>query len=184
MPAEHELRWTHRLTLDGNGAPNLCNFYYRVMPRLTKGIATPFRMDRQAAQQDETPVYKALRGALVNTLIREGRGRGSRYRWPAEKIWDVLNLAEPDETVVSPPGLVEVGDKVGEKHVAVTEFMTPNQRQILALITIDSRISARELAEKVGISSRKVEGNISKLKALGYLRRNGSAKGGQWEIVT
>ena len=100
------------------------------------------------------------------------------------KIRDVLNLAEPDETVASPPGLVEVGDKVGEKHVAVTEFMTPNQRQILALITIDSRISARELAEKVGISSRKVEGNISKLKALRYLRRNGSAKGGQWEIVT
>ena len=69
MSADPEVRWTHRLTLDGKWAPNLFNFYYRVIPRLTEGIATPFRMDQQATRQDETHVHEALREALVNTLI-------------------------------------------------------------------------------------------------------------------
>ena len=362
LSADREVRWTHRLTLDGKWAPNLFNFYFRVIPRLTEGIATPFRMDQHATRQDETHVHEALREALVNTLIhadhqssrpitvikradtfifqnpgmlripveqalkggvsdprnpalmklfqllglgeragsgfqkimrawreqhwlqpliaedstlemtriqlplasmipadverelrtlvgasysqldelnrvilmlahrfggvgnenvqqyrlehpreigerlasltaagwldREGRGRGTRYRWPVEKVRDLLNLAEPDSAIASPPEPVmvgdrvgdkvgdRVGDRVGEKQDVTAELLSPNQRQILVLIATDSRISARELAEKIGISSRKVEGNISKLKALGHLRRTGSAKGGQWEILT
>lgn len=69
MSADREVRWTLRLTLDGTWAPNLFNFYYLVMPCLTVGIATPFRLDQQATRQGETHVHEALREALVNTLI-------------------------------------------------------------------------------------------------------------------
>jgi len=44
-------------------------------------------------------------------------------------------------------------------------------------------VSARELAEIAGISSRKIEENIKKLKALGMVKRIGPAKGGHWEIM-
>ena len=72
------------------------------------------------------------------------------------------------------------GEKVGEK---VGESLTPNQKRILSLLRQNTRLSARELAEKVGISSRKIEQNIAKLKESGSLRRIGPAKGGYWEVL-
>ncbi len=42
-------------------------------------------------------------------------------------------------------------------------------------------ISAKDLSEKIGISSRKIETNIAILKNKGFLKRVGSAKGGYWE---
>ena len=44
-------------------------------------------------------------------------------------------------------------------------------------------MSAKELAEHVGISSRKIEQNIAKLKQWGLLKRIGPAKGGHWELA-
>jgi ATP-dependent DNA helicase RecG len=35
----------------------------------------------------------------------------------------------------------------------------------------------------VGISKRKIEENIRKLKKLGFLKRIGSTKGGHWEVA-
>ena len=73
-----------------------------------------------------------------------------------------------------------LGKKVGKK---VGEKLTPNQRRILLLLEKNERLSARELALDVGISSRKIEQNIAKLKELGFLRRIGPAKGGHWEVL-
>lgn len=42
--------------------------------------------------------------------------------------------------------------------------------------------SARELSGLIGISQRKIEGNIAKLKAMGMLERIGSPKKGEWRI--
>jgi len=39
------------------------------------------------------------------------------------------------------------------------------------------------LAEEVGISSRKIEENIARLKEFGILRRIGPTKGGSWEVL-
>ena len=68
------------------------------------------------------------------------------------------------------------GEKVGEK-------LTRNQQSIIQEIIHNPYVSARELSEIVGISSRKIEENIRKLKAQGVLRRIGPAKGGHWEVI-
>ena len=73
-----------------------------------------------------------------------------------------------------------VGEKVGEK---VGEDLTENQKRILELLRLNPRMPARQLAEHVGISSRKIEQNIAKLKGLGLLKRMGPAKGGRWEVL-
>jgi ATP-dependent DNA helicase RecG len=44
-------------------------------------------------------------------------------------------------------------------------------------------MAAREVAQHIGISSRKVEENIAKLKALKLLKRIGPAKGGYWQVT-
>ena len=70
----------------------------------------------------------------------------------------------------------KVGEKGGEK-------LTRNQQTIIQEITDNPDISARELAEIVGITSRKIEENIKKLKNMGLLKRIGPVKGGYWEIT-
>jgi ATP-dependent DNA helicase RecG len=77
-------------------------------------------------------------------------------------------------------GSEKVGEKVGER---VGDKLTANQQRIIELISAFSTISARELAEKVGISPRKVEENIAKLRLKGFLKRVGPDKGGHWEIT-
>jgi ATP-dependent DNA helicase RecG len=69
LSADPEQRWTYRLTIDGEWAPNLFNFYYRIYTRLSENLELPFRLDKYAVRAGETHVHEALREALVNTLI-------------------------------------------------------------------------------------------------------------------
>jgi ATP-dependent DNA helicase RecG len=69
----------------------------------------------------------------------------------------------------------KVGDKVGDK-------LTENQRKILTSISENPCITASELASVVGISKRKIEENIAKLKAKGLLDRIGADNGGYWQV--
>lgn len=87
----------------------------------------------------------------------------------------------------------KVGDKVGEtsekkvgrkgRKKGSEESLTPNQRRILSLLRQNGLLTARELAEEVGISSRKIEQNIARLKESGTLRRIGPDRGGSWEVL-
>ena len=65
----------------------------------------------------------------------------------------------------------------------VTDRVTDNQKKIMALITEDSRISTSLLAEKVGISQRKIKENLKKLKDSGMVERQGSEKKGHWLVT-
>lgn len=69
----------------------------------------------------------------------------------------------------------KVGEKVGEKT-------TKNQQLMLNLMTQNPAITAKEMSEKVGISSRKIEDNLKKLKQMGLIHRIGSFKGGHWQV--
>src|SRR5690554_772143 len=64
----------------------------------------------------------------------------------------------------------------------VTDKVTDNQQKILEQIEQDSYITTRKMAEAVGISQRKIKGNIQILKEKGLLERIGPAKGGYWKI--
>lgn len=98
LSADPEVRWTYRLTVDGTWAPNLFNFYYRVMPRLVDGIDTPFRMDRHATRLDETHVHEALREALVNTLVHADH----------QSSLSITVIKQVDAFIFRNPGLLRV----------------------------------------------------------------------------
>ncbi len=74
----------------------------------------------------------------------------------------------------------KVVDKVVDK---VIETMSVNQGKIIELIKKNTFISANKLSIEIGISQRKVQENIQKLKELNKLKRIGPDKGGHWEIV-
>jgi len=71
----------------------------------------------------------------------------------------------------------EVGNTVGNK----VGNLTDNQIMIIELMKVNSKISAKKLAEEVGISIRKIEENISKLKKLDIINRVGGTRG-YWEV--
>jgi len=54
----------------------------------------------------------------------------------------------------------------------------------MELILKNNKITAQRLAREIGISQRKIEENISKLKATGILKRIGPAKGGHWQVLS
>lgn len=74
----------------------------------------------------------------------------------------------------------KVGDKVGEEKEVV--YLSTNQHRILELLAMNSRLSATELSENLGISKRKIETNLAVLKGKGFLERIGSPKSGYWKI--
>jgi len=81
----------------------------------------------------------------------------------------------------------KVVDKVVEKVVdkvvdKVGERLAINQQKIIELIEKEPSISARKLSGLIGISQRKIQENIAKLKAMGILERMGPDKGGTWRI--
>jgi len=71
----------------------------------------------------------------------------------------------------------KVGNRVGNKVGNLTE----NQQKILKQISLNNKISATKLSEIIGISTRKVEENLSKLKTQKILKRINGTRG-YWEI--
>lgn len=55
--------------------------------------------------------------------------------------------------------------------------------KIILLVKEKPSISAKEIAEKLGVSSRAIEMQIAKLKKNNIITRIGPAKGGHWAVV-
>jgi predicted HTH transcriptional regulator len=75
---------------------------------------------------------------------------------------------------------VTVKDTVNDLNV---KDLTLIQKAILKEIFANRFITTQELSEKIKINVRNTKNNISKLKAIGLLRRVGSDKSGCWEVV-
>jgi len=73
----------------------------------------------------------------------------------------------------------KVGNEVGNE---VGNDLTPNQQKILEALQKNPKLSAQKLADLIGISKRKIEENLAKLKAKGHLKRIGGTRG-HWRIL-
>jgi len=58
-----------------------------------------------------------------------------------------------------------------------------SSEKILLLLRAEPKLAAREIAQRIGISSRAVEKQIAKFRQGGRLRRIGPSKGGHWEVL-
>ena len=69
-PADYAdtVQWLDRLVPDGRWSGNVFDFFRRVVNKLTADLKVPFVL-KGALRQDDTPTHKALREALVNTLV-------------------------------------------------------------------------------------------------------------------
>lgn len=58
-----------------------------------------------------------------------------------------------------------------------------SSEKILALLRLDPGLSAKGIADTIGITQRAVERHIAKLRDEGRIRRVGPDKGGHWEVI-
>lgn len=71
-------------------------------------------------------------------------------------------------------------EKSSEEQQTGTE---KSSEKILQLMADSPTITTALLAERIGISTRAVDKQIAKLKALGQLQRVGADKGGYWKVI-
>ena len=67
-----------------------------------------------------------------------------------------------------------IGDNIGDNNT---------QYKIITIMKNNPKVSAKIIAEEIGIAPRNVEVNISVLKKTGKIKRIGSPKGGYWEVI-
>lgn len=78
------------------------------------------------------------------------------------------------------PDAHDVGRNVGKN---VGRNVGTKEEKLLLLLKQDGRLTARVLAETLGITKRQVERMVAKLKREGRLVRHGANKNGFWEVV-
>ncbi len=117
-------------------------------------------------------VEKAGAGILriINAMARYGLGKPEIE---ANDDWFSITFSRPDLQKKS----FEDRGRGSEKG------SVKSSEKILARITEKPGISAGELAKILGISSRAVEKQISRLKEKGTLKRVGPDRGGHWKIL-
>ena len=64
-----------------------------------------------------------------------------------------------------------------------SKTLSSRRQEILYLLKHNNKLSQRKLAKTLHINVSAVEAHLSFLKKNGFLRRNGSARGGYWEIT-
>lgn len=98
LPHERaKTEWLDRLIPDGTWSGNVYDFYRTVIARLTQDVKVPFELVGDV-RNDDTPVHKALREALVNTLVHAD--------YSVEK--PLLVLKAPDFYGFITPGLMRI----------------------------------------------------------------------------
>ena len=100
---ESGIRWTHRLvSSSGDWTGNLFDFFFRVYNRLKQALSVPFKLDAEGARIDDTPMHRALREMIINTLAHADYfGRQG-----------LVIIMRPDSLSFANPGDMRTGLKV------------------------------------------------------------------------
>ncbi|GAP73168.1 ATP-dependent DNA helicase [Candidatus Symbiothrix dinenymphae] len=155
--------------------------------RVGEKVANVVEKEKRVGEKVANVVEKEKRvGEKVANVVENEKRVGEKVTNVVEnekKVGEkVANVVEKDKRVGEKvANVVEKGKRVGEK---VGENSTKNQNLILKYIIKNHNISSKELSAIIGISARKIEKNIAKLKAKGVLERIGPDKGGYWKVLS
>ena len=83
--------------------------------------------------------------------------------------------------IVNDNASIKTSTKTSTKTNAKTSIKTSTK--IIEIIRHDPYVSAQKLAESIGITKKGIDWQISKLKKLGIIQREGGRKGGKWVVV-
>lgn len=116
------IRWTDRyFSSSGRWSGNVFDFYYGTYNKIAVTLKTPFHMEGMY-RQDDTPVHKAIREALVNTLTNadyhESRG--------------VVIIRNQQGITFENPG----GIRIGKSQMLMGGVSDPRNRTLLKMFNL------------------------------------------------
>ena len=130
------------------------------------------------------PYNPLIAGAFFRSGQIEAWGRGIEKITSACKEWgksEPFYRVCPNEVMIgfnTDDGIVKnIAENIVEKN-----YITSVQEQILELMQNNSKITAKLIAQKIGIAPRNVQVHIQTLKTMGLVERIGGAKGGYWKV--
>jgi predicted HTH transcriptional regulator len=116
----------------------------------------------------------------ANAFFRSGQieawGRG------VEKMNEVMIGFSTDANIVENDVENAGNDVENEGNDVENTSMSEMQAKIIELMKDNPKVSAKTIAERVGITARNVQTHIQSLKAAGLVERVGPAKGGHWVV--
>lgn len=117
------------------------------------------------AKADSAPFIDFMLGEILQTLKSHQGTCKAEYN--------------PNESALDKQFGVTFGKEFGVKFGVK---FGDNEKQLLLLFNSNPGMTAQEVADNIGITKRAVEKQIKKLRELGVLSREGSAKNGLWVI--
>lgn len=118
--AAAESAWIDRITIDGTWSGNVYDFFRRVYRKLVSDLRVPFEI-KDGRRQDETPVHKALREAIVNTLTHaDYTGRASIF---VVKRPDMFGFRNPGLMRISIAQALQGGESDGRNRTLQQMFL-------------------------------------------------------------
>jgi len=116
----------------------------------------------------------------IFSACREAAAPEPQVQYESGEIWfEFPYSAAYLENLDGGTGKVESGKKVGEK---LGEKLGKTRATIVEAMRDNPKVSARALAQSLGMSITAVEKNIQILKTQGLVQRIGPAKGGHWKV--
>jgi ATP-dependent DNA helicase RecG len=125
---------------------------------------------------------------IAGTFFRSGQieawGRGVEKMAEACKSWgkpEPFYRIRANEVMIGFNTDVSIVGNIAE-NVVKNIGINAMQVKIMELMRANPKITAKLIAQAVGIAPRNVQVNIQSLKALGLVERVGAAKGGHWKV--
>jgi len=122
---------------------------------------------------------------IAGTLFRSGQieawGRGIEKIRSSCKDWskpEPFYRVRSNEVMIGFNTDVEFVEGYGEKYGE-----NPTQQKILEIMQVNPKVSAKAIAEGIGITLNGVEKSICSMKQSGLIERIGPAKGGHWVVT-
>lgn len=122
--------------------------------------------------------YMEKRGSGLSRICKETKALDG-YKEELKPIFK--STPTQFQTIIYASAVVSnVGDHVGD----VSEIkLTERQQNIINLIKGKPSISARQMSEILSVTSRTIERDISTMKKMGILKREGKDNDGEWIII-
>ena len=76
-----------------------------------------------------------------------------------------------------------IDDRITYRNESKNEMLNIDEMMIFELISMNSKISQKILAEKTGFSRSKIQRLLKKLQDKNVIYRQGSRKGGDWKVL-
>ncbi len=123
--------------------------------------------------------YKTIFGSIaIESIVRDYQDKYYKALEDSGELGNSTPFIEFMLEVIL-EAIEKVGNKVGSK---VGNNLTNNQILIIENMKENPKISAKKLSDIVGISTRKIEENIAKLKKMKLIERVGGTRG-YWKIL-